>query len=411
MFSEWGEDRFVEEYELEEKIPYSELSMRFGGFFTPNYKIVQKNGNYYAYNFTKFSFFDDEYGVYQTQIDHGGFTKEWTFVYRDKEGKYNLVTEYGAHGIIPSEAIFWVAEKHLFLDALREDSKFPTTNIWNSLTKLQSITKAMTKWKTREEKIELVYNWILENISYSTNVSLSDEKIFSWVETYKNKSGVCTGYTKLMLYMLLYAWVNDIEVIKWHVIDAPDFPDIWHAWIRIWEEYFDPTFDDPIWISHTKSREEYKYYSLPKDIFYANRFEYEDLPEVFKTAVDSQINEYIYGYLTKLISKYSGRTHEYKVFSPIIFREEYNIWIHEKLTPELLSQKLWWFTVENNSFRFTEDWKNKRISHIRYYILDDDNTQNVLENLNYQVDDLYLFDWEISDSRREWRLAYEIDIQ
>lgn len=49
-----------------------------------------------------------------------------------------------------------------------------------------------------------------------------------------------------MLYMLNYAGVHDVEVIRGHVIDAQDFPTIGHAWIRIGDRYYDPTFDDPI---------------------------------------------------------------------------------------------------------------------------------------------------------------------
>jgi len=85
----------------------------------------------------------------------------------------------------------------------------------------------------QEEKIQSIYAWILENISYSSDVRLDDEKIFSGVETFKNNEGVCTGYTKLMLYMLFYAGIYDVEVIRGHVIDAADFPQIGHAWVRI----------------------------------------------------------------------------------------------------------------------------------------------------------------------------------
>jgi len=30
------------------------------------------------------------------------------------------------------------------------------------------------------------------------------------------------------------------------VIDAADFPNIGHAWLRIDDKYYDPTFDDPV---------------------------------------------------------------------------------------------------------------------------------------------------------------------
>ena len=81
------------------------------------------------------------------------------------------------------------------------------------------------------------------------------------------------------MYMLNFAWVSDTEVIRGFVIDATDFPEIWHAWVRIWNKYYDPTFDDPIGQKDTKKLENYKFFRLPKDLFYTNRFTYDDTPE------------------------------------------------------------------------------------------------------------------------------------
>jgi transglutaminase/protease-like cytokinesis protein 3 len=46
--------------------------------------------------------------------------------------------------------------------------------------------------------------------------------------------------------MLAFAGIEDIEHIRGYVIDAVDFPQIGHAWVRIGNRYYDPTFDDPI---------------------------------------------------------------------------------------------------------------------------------------------------------------------
>lgn len=411
MLTEWWQERFIENYSFQKKIPYSELTQSFLWFLTPNHKTIKKHGNYYAYNFTKFRFFDDSYWVYMSQLESSNMFQENTLVYRDEDGKYNFVTDYTAHGVIPAESIFGLPEKHVLLDALRDDSKYPTTNIGNILAQIEDITQDITQWKSREDKIAAIYEWILTNISYTTNIDINNQKIFSAIETFKGKSWVCTGYSKLMLYMLLYAGIDDVEVIRWHVIDAADFPEIGHAWIRIGNKYYDPTFDDPLWLSQVKTLDQYKYFWLPKDIFYANRYEYDDLPEVFKTAVPSQINEHIYTTLKNLIPKYQSDIDSYKVFLPVVFRENYNIGIHEDITPELLSEKLWSFNVENNSFNFIENGVTKRISHLRYYILDTDNTEDTLEVLNYDIEDMYLFYWKTASGTREWRLAYELETQ
>ena len=93
----------------------------------------------------------------------------------------------------------------------------------------------------------------LDELSKKEIVDLDDLQIFSGIETFRDGEGVCTGYTKLMLYMLLIAGISDAEEIRGHVIDAPDFPEIGHSWIRIGERYFDPTFDDPLGNTSAKS--------------------------------------------------------------------------------------------------------------------------------------------------------------
>ena len=117
------------------------------------------------------------------------------------------MTQYGAHGLIPQASVFWVPGKELFLDALREDSKYQTLNKGDYLSQIQKITLSLTEGMNQEEKIQSIYAWILENISYSSDVRLDDEKIFSGVETFKNNEGVCTGYTKLMLYIYTYMFL------------------------------------------------------------------------------------------------------------------------------------------------------------------------------------------------------------
>ena len=57
-------------------------------------------------------------------------------------------------------------------------------------------------------------------------MDLSNTKMFSAGEAFQAKDGVCTAYSKLMVYMLLYQNLSDIEMIEGHVVDAPDFPKI-----------------------------------------------------------------------------------------------------------------------------------------------------------------------------------------
>ena len=350
--------RFLEVYEYEKKKAYSDLAEEFSHFITSNYKISEKNNSYIGYNFSKFRYFWDNYGVYDDQISSSGFDTSSTLLYRDEDGKFHFITDYQSHIIANLDDLYWVPDKQVFLDYLRDDALFETHNISWELAKIRAISESLTEWRNTEDSIKEIYNWILKNISYTKSINLEDQKIFSAIETFKNGEWVCTGYTKLSIYMFLFAGVYDAEVIRWHVVDAPDFPDIGHAWVRIGEYYYDPTFDDPVGASDTKTFEEYKYYKLPKDIFYANRFEYGDMPDGFESLSDEEIRLYIFNYLTKLLPKYSGQTDSYKVFAPVIFRNEHNIWANTQITPDFLATRIESYTVENNSSRFSKDGKN-----------------------------------------------------
>jgi hypothetical protein len=214
-----------------------------------------------------------------------------------------------------------------------------------------------------------------------------------------------------MNYFLFFGGISNAEMIRWNVIDAADFPQIGHAWVKVGEDYYDPTFDDPLGSTIMKQRDEYKYFALPRDIFYANRYEYDDLPVWLKLASSQEIQEHIYDRLVRLIPKYESTLSDYQVFGPVIFRETYDLTIKTQITPELLSKQIWSYSVLDNSFIFTQGNEVQQIMEFRYYVLTSKNTEIVLSQLNYDIKDLYLFDWETESWAREWRLAYEITLQ
>ena len=391
------------------QIPYSQLTKEFSTFLTSTYTFREENDFYFGYNFNSFRFYENKYWVSEWDLAASGFSKEKELLYKDEDGRYNFISDYKKNKLVAAPTIFWVPMKERILSELRDDAKFPTQNIDTYMREIKSIAEELSAWKTREQTIEAIYSWILENISYSEVIDLNDERIFSAIETFKNSEWVCTGYTKLMLYMLAFAGVRDVEVIRGQVIDAQDFPEIGHAWIRIGDRYYDPTFDDPVWALDTKSRDEYTYFGLPRDIFYANRFEYADLPESFKTKTDPEIREYIFNYLRALLPKYKWQSEYDNVFAPVRFRETYNISHITSITPSLLSEKIGSYTVNNDSFTYTRDGTQKRITGIKYFVLTSQNTERVLQQLFYDTDSLSLFNWQTESWAREWRLAYQLD--
>jgi len=279
------------------------------------------------------------------------------------------------------------------------------------LQQIKTISENLTQWKDYQWWLDAIYAWILDNVTYSTEINLEDQQIFSWIEAFRTKSGVCTGYTKLSSYLLYYAGYYDVEVIRGHVIDAQDFPQIWHAWLKIWDYYYDPTFDDPIWAVRTKTASEYKYFGLPKDIFYANRYDFWDLPSYLETATDSEIETHIFENLSRLLPKYNANLEDYPVFWKVAFKILHSIPSNRIITPDILSQKIWSFSVNNNSFTYT-DWNSQKvIAWIRYYTLSDNTTELILDILWYDTDSLTLFDWQLEDWSRSWRLAYELELR
>ncbi len=283
-------------------------------------------------------------------------------MYKTPEGKYNFVTSYTERKLASITQMFGVSQKELFLKYMLSDGKHLASDISKNMQAIASMTLALPKTKTQQETIAQIYAWILENIEYSTIENLEDTEMFSAGEAFQRKDGVCTAYSKLMVYMMLYKNIYDVEMIEGHVIDAQDFPKVGHAWVRHVQEYYDPTFDDPIGATTTKTPEEYRYYKLPQDIFYANRFLYDALPEMFKTASKQQISQYIFNGLSNLLNSYGERAYDYLVFAPVTFRNTYNISANTTLTPEILAQKIGNYTVEDNSFRFQKDGKTLNIS-------------------------------------------------
>jgi len=401
--------RFIEEYEVTKKIPYSNITELVSTIVTSKHRSIVDGDIITSYDFSSYKYFPDNYGIYKADLEKSWLDVNNTIVYLDDEGRYNFISEYKTHSFSWINDFSNATDLHTMYQYIAEDSKYPSANMYWQLTEIKNVAEALRKQSGNDQEyISAVYNWVLENIEYTQNININDEEIFSGLETFENKQWVCTWYSKLTAYLLLFGWISDSEMIKWHVIDAADFPEIWHAWVRIGESYYDPTFDDPVGLNVTKQPDEYKYFWLPRDIFYANRFEYADLPEWFDGLSDDNIDTYIYDNLLELSKKYSWEVSKYRVFSPIIFRNTYSIPEKTVITPSLLASKIWSYEVKNNSFSFMENNKKRTIKNFNYYSLDDSNTEDILSILNYDIDSLYLFDWELDSGERTWRLAYDI---
>lgn len=391
---------FVEKYNIENKIPYSLWNTVLKWFVSDNKKFLLWNDwYYYSYNFDAFSSINDNYWFYVSNLNNLGFDKN-TLLYINKDNKFNFVSKYKVNKLINKDFLNDIWNKWLFLNILSDDYKYLNKNYLVDLINIKHLTKKITKGLNDEEKIKVIYWWILKNIDYTSWYKLSDYRIFSWLETYENKNWVCSWYVKLMTYMLLFSWINNIEDIRWYVIDAKDFPNIGHAWLRIWEKYYDPTFDDPIWATITKKFNEYKYFALPKDLFYTNRFDYWKLPEYIKKLSLEERKKIIFNNLAKLVNKYLWKN--YLLLKPFEFRKKYNLGFKEKLTISDLKNILKYYYVDDYKF-YDKNWIKKYITSIVYYSVNDNNIEKVLsDDFNYDISWLYLFKWKDEN----WNISY-----
>jgi hypothetical protein len=108
-----------------------------------------------------------------------------------------------------------MAGKHHLLDYLADDMKYNSLNIESTLHEMKQISSHfMDTSNSQEEYIEKSYSWILENISYTENIDLEDQEIFSAIEAFNQGNGVCTAYAKLMNYFLFFGGISNAEMIR-----------------------------------------------------------------------------------------------------------------------------------------------------------------------------------------------------
>ena len=366
--------------------------------------IFLENWIWYTYKFDWHLTFPKWVEVKKSDLSFNKITPSKSLVFLKEDNTLWFVNDYKKIKLISDSIIYWIPWKYNFLKEIKDDKKKIVQETDKVFQSLKEKTIELTKWKTKEEKIKTIYNYILSNVKYTDNFTLQDWRIFSWVETYTNKDWVCEWYVKMFLYMLNFANINNSEVIRWYVIDAQDFPKVWHAWLRIWNRYYDPTFDDPIWQTETKKYTDYKYYNLPKDLFYTNRYDFDKIPEVLKTKNLEFRKEIIVKNTLPLISKYKKSW--YNILKPYIWKEKHWIKLDKKLDINDLKKITHYHTVEN--FKFTRNWTKVSIKSLQYYKITDSWVDDLMEQINYNLNWYYLFKWKLENWDYEYRVGYNV---
>lgn len=396
---------FVETYKTEVKIPYSKSKGNFNWFISNEIPFFEDKDKYYTYNFSTLNYLEDTYWVYKSDLDRTWINSNNLIIYLDDKDKFNFISNYSKVKLINKDLLDSVINKWYFLKELKDDKKYLVEDTDAIFSNLKTITDNLTKWLTKEEKLKAIYAWILSNIKYTEKFKLNDYEIYSWIKAFEDRETTCEWYTKLMAYMLMYAWIYDLEVIRWYVIDAKDFPDIGHAWVRIEDKYYDPTFDDPIWAISTRTFDEYYYYKLPKDLFYVNRYNQADLPSTLKTTSLESRQKLVLSNIYTYASSHPNSN--YNLLDSANLRIKYSFWNRNLTISDF--KKVLDFQILWDDYTINVDWNKKYIKNLNYIVVTDENIEYTMQNqFNYDLDWKYLFNRKLSDWTNDYIIWYNI---
>ncbi len=390
----------VSDYSIEKKYLFSELSGKFSNFQDSDKPYSLNAWVYYTYSYSNYLFFENINWLYLSDLSSNKIDFKTTLFVKNKD-KYYFVNDYKKNRLVSGEIIKNILNTNDFLYYVADDNRYFPANYDDILKQIKSKTQEITSWlTTKEDKIKTIYTWIILNISYYENYKNSDEQIYSWILTFKNKLWVCDWYTKLFFYMLSFAWVDDIEIKRWYAFDSEDFPDYWHAWVRIWNLYYDPTFDDPVWWD---SALDFFYYDLPKELIYTNRFNGIEIPKELSDLSFEQRKNLALKNLYNIYEKYEN----YSLMSKIKNRIFLWLWYDEDLTIEKLSNKIPYFEVDTN-YTFLQNWIKKQIKSLNYYQINENNIEDVALNSKVSLENMILFKWNNKNWGYDYRLAYDV---
>lgn len=278
LIKKWNSYIYVPEwkYAIYKKTTLSELKTQVKQVFDDdNYKTFIRWDKYYYVDVENYYTFDLEKWVYLDLIWLKN-KKVWDLILIKVNWKFFLSPNYKEYAIADT----WLLDSNLLawkiLNILKNEVySFEWDYIW-ILSQIKAKTKELVKDKnTDEEKIKAIYSWLATNISYDDfsqkyiNWEITkdyfekyaDSNVFSWLGSYNTKIWVCDWITKLAYYMLTFSWIYNVNIETWTAYTSTwNFP---HARLKIWEYYYDPTWD--LWTSN------YRFYKLTSQEIYKTR--------------------------------------------------------------------------------------------------------------------------------------------
>lgn len=380
---------------------YDELKDFFENYLDLEKPILYQNWDYFWFKYSKFFYFEwDDKLSYRDLVNNkvdlnkSLLVKDWN--------KYYFVNDFKKLRITSEKTIWVISNKDEFLKYLFDDNRYFEWNYDESLLKIKSITQELIKWKTTDEdKISSIYKRIIDNTSYYTEYNDWNNYIFSWIYTFENKTWVCDWYTKIFLYMLSFAWIKDVEVLRWYAYDSADFPSFWHAWVRIWDYYYDPTFDDPVSVWDYK-KDYFSYYKLPRELIYINRFDWIKIIDNLDKLSLKERQNIVMKNMYNIYEKYK----DYELMKTI--KNRIYLWIayNEDISLEKLKNLMWFYEVSDFTI-YDDKWYSRKISSLKYYNADNETLKLLLNDRNTDFSKMYLLKWTDSNGI-SYKLAYDL---
>lgn len=389
--------------EMEKEKKYTEnilnknnLSKKFKNKILNKHWLVKENWVWYYYNYENYLSFwvnnFNENDLKQNFIDYNND------IITEKDWKIVFIKNYKKYRIISDSIIYWIPWKMDILKDLSYIKNFDkkNENLDKDFIILKSLSKKLTSWVIKkEEKIKILYDYIINNLKYDENIIDWNYDIFSWIKTFKNKVWVCQWYVELLNIMLAFNNIKS-EIIKWDVINSKDFPEVWHAWIKIDNFYYDPTFDDPVWATKNRKFEDYFYYKLPKDLFYTNRFNRWETPKFLKKLNLNQRQTYVDLNIFSVSEKYKNEN--FNILNLVKFKKRLWLSAKQEIKIENLINFFWIIEIIDNS-KVKINWKEKFLKELEYFELNNDNLIPFLYKVKFNLDWYKLF-----KDKKNWKI-------
>ncbi len=130
--------------------------------------------------------------------------------------------------------------------------------LYSNTEKVESIVKKIPVWDTKSTILKNIYHFVTNTSSYDddalqtlasqkSNNNWGDYSPFRLESFFEGKKIVCDGYSSTTAFLNTYLGIPS-TVVVWNIqpIENTNTAIEWigHSWVKVWNSFYDPTFDD-----------------------------------------------------------------------------------------------------------------------------------------------------------------------